>query len=46
MALAFKVLKTVYRGYAVKRIREMPPGLSELYDYIITRIKEGQVIKP
>ncbi|KAK4118127.1 hypothetical protein N657DRAFT_659742 [Parathielavia appendiculata] len=46
VALAFKVLGTVHGGYAVERIREMPPGLSELYDHMMTRIEKGQVIKP
>lgn len=46
VALAFKVLETVHGRYAVKRIREMPPGLSELYDHMMTRIEEGQVIEP
>ena len=46
VALAFKVLETVHGGYAVKRIREMPPGLSELYDHMMTRIEKGQVIEP
>ena len=46
VALAFKVLEAVHGGYAVKRIREMPPGLSELYDHMMTRIEEGQVIEP
>jgi hypothetical protein len=46
VALVFKVLEIVYGGYAVKRIREMPPGLSKLYDYMMTRIEEGQVIEP
>ena len=46
MALAFKVLETVHGGYSIERIREMPPGLSELYDHIMTRIEEGQMIKP
>ncbi|KAK4123006.1 WD40 repeat-like protein [Parathielavia appendiculata] len=46
VALAFKVLETVHGGYAVKRIKDMPPGLSELYDHMMTRIEEGQVIEP
>ncbi|KAK3896915.1 hypothetical protein C8A05DRAFT_20218, partial [Staphylotrichum tortipilum] len=46
VALAFKVLETVHGGYAIKRIREMPPSLSELYDHMMTRIEEGQVIEP
>ncbi|KAK4233816.1 hypothetical protein C8A03DRAFT_38447 [Achaetomium macrosporum] len=46
VALAFKVLETVHGGHAAKRIREMPPGLSELYDHMMTRIEEGQLIEP
>ncbi|KAK3946932.1 hypothetical protein QBC32DRAFT_271647 [Pseudoneurospora amorphoporcata] len=46
VALAFKVLESIHGGYAVERIREMPPGLSELYDHMMIRIEEGQVIKP
>jgi hypothetical protein len=46
VALVFKVLEKVHGGYAVKRIREMPPGLSKLYDHMMTRIEEGQVIEP
>ena len=46
VALGFKVLETVHGGYAAKRIREMPPGLSELYDHMMTRIEEGQLIEP
>ncbi|KAK4095976.1 hypothetical protein N658DRAFT_66266, partial [Parathielavia hyrcaniae] len=46
VALAFKVLDTVHGRYAVKRITEMPPGLSELYDHMMTRIEAGQMIEP
>ncbi|KAK4031659.1 hypothetical protein C8A01DRAFT_41893, partial [Parachaetomium inaequale] len=46
VALAFKVLETVHGRYAVKRTREMPPGLSELYDHMMARIEEGQVVEP
>ncbi|KAJ4297183.1 hypothetical protein N0V88_004101 [Collariella sp. IMI 366227] len=46
VALAFKVLETVHGGYAIKRIREIPPGLSDLYDHMMTRIEEGQMIEP
>ncbi|RYP20864.1 hypothetical protein DL765_002598 [Monosporascus sp. GIB2] len=46
VALAFKVLETVHGRYAAKRITEMPPGLSELYDHMMTRIEAGQMIEP
>ncbi|KAI3337073.1 hypothetical protein HD806DRAFT_26405 [Xylariaceae sp. AK1471] len=44
VSLAFKALKSVHGGYAVKRIREMPPGLSDLYDHMMTRIETGGII--
>ncbi|RYP09139.1 hypothetical protein DL764_001466 [Monosporascus ibericus] len=44
VALAFKVLGTVHGRYAVKRIRDMPPGLSGLYDHMMTRIEDGGII--
>ncbi|KAL2116007.1 hypothetical protein VTJ04DRAFT_10262 [Mycothermus thermophilus] len=46
VALAFKVLETVHGAYAVKRIREMPPRLSELYGHMMTRIEEQDFIEP
>ncbi|EAQ91141.1 hypothetical protein CHGG_03076 [Chaetomium globosum CBS 148.51] len=46
VALAFKVLETVHGGYAAEIITEMPPGLSELYDHMMTRIEGGHIIKP
>ncbi|RYP60388.1 hypothetical protein DL771_010531 [Monosporascus sp. 5C6A] len=46
VALAFKVLGTVHGRYAAKRITEMPPGLSELYDHMMNRIEAGQMIEP
>ncbi|KAH6627716.1 hypothetical protein F5144DRAFT_653037 [Chaetomium tenue] len=46
VALAFKVLETVHGGYAAELITEMPPGLSELYDHMMTRIEAGRIIKP
>ncbi|KAK4233138.1 hypothetical protein C8A03DRAFT_19724, partial [Achaetomium macrosporum] len=46
VALAFKVLDTVHGRYAVKRITEMPPSLSELYDHMMARIEAGQMIEP
>lgn len=46
VALAFKVLGTVHGRYAVKRVKDMPPGLSELYDHMMTRIENGEMIDP
>ncbi|KAK3305080.1 uncharacterized protein B0T15DRAFT_502258 [Chaetomium strumarium] len=46
VALAFRVLETIHGGYAVKRITEMPPGLSELYNHMMNRIEAGQIIEP
>jgi hypothetical protein len=46
VALAFKVLETVDGWYAVERIKEMPPKLSELYDHMMTRIEKQDHIKP
>ncbi|RYP44524.1 hypothetical protein DL768_009019 [Monosporascus sp. mg162] len=46
VALAFKVLETVYGWYAIEHIRKMPPGLSELYDHMMTRIENIKEIKP
>ncbi|KAL2142978.1 hypothetical protein VTI28DRAFT_500 [Corynascus sepedonium] len=46
VALAFKVLETVHGHYAVKRIKEMPPRLSELYDHMMDSIEAGRMIEP
>jgi hypothetical protein len=46
VALAFKVLEKVHAQYAAKRIAQMPPGLSELYDHMMTRIEAGEMIEP
>ncbi|EAQ85429.1 hypothetical protein CHGG_09443 [Chaetomium globosum CBS 148.51] len=46
VVLAFKVLETVHGGYAAEIITEIPPGLSELYDHMMTRIEGGHIIKP
>ncbi|VBB75876.1 Putative Vegetative incompatibility protein [Podospora comata] len=46
VALVFKELEEVYGWYAVERIKEMPPGLSELYNHMITRIENERKIKP
>jgi hypothetical protein len=46
VALAFRKLETVHGVYAVKIIKEMPPGLPELYDHMMTRINNGEMIDP
>ena len=46
VALAFKTLETVHGCYAVDRIKEIPPGLSELYDHMMTRIENAKMIEP
>jgi hypothetical protein len=46
VSLALKALESVHGGYAIKRIREMPPGLSDLYDHMMTRIENGGIIAP
>jgi hypothetical protein len=46
VALAFKVLEKVNGSYAVKRITEIPPGLSDLYHHMITRIEKSDEIEP
>ncbi|GAB1319506.1 NACHT domain-containing protein [Madurella fahalii] len=42
VALAFKALEKdeVHGSYAVEYIKDMPSGLSELYDHMITRIEK------
>lgn len=46
VALAFKALGTVHGGYAIDLVKDMPPGLSELYDHMMTRIENGKLIQP
>lgn len=46
VALAFRVLEEVHGGYAVQRIKDMPPGLSKLYDHMMIRIEKGTKIPP
>ena len=46
VALAFKTLETVHARYAVNRIKEIPPGLSELYNHMMTRIENTNTIEP
>ncbi|KXX78699.1 Vegetative incompatibility protein HET-E-1, partial [Madurella mycetomatis] len=46
VALAFKTLEKVHGQYAAKRIRELPRGLSELYDHMMARIETGEMIDP
>ncbi|KAK3376687.1 WD40-repeat-containing domain protein [Lasiosphaeria ovina] len=46
VALAFKLLETVHGHSAVERIKEMPPGLSKLYDHMMTKIESGGLLDP
>jgi hypothetical protein len=46
VALVFRELESVHGGRAVKKIKEIPPGLSELYDHMMTRIENGKMIDP
>ena len=50
VALVFKlldekdsILQPVHGSYALRRIRDVPSGLSELYDHIMTRINEREL---
>jgi hypothetical protein len=46
VALAFKTLETVHGRYAVKRIKEIPPGLVKLYDHMMARIENINEVEP
>lgn len=46
VALAFKELEKVHGRRAVQRVRDMPSGLSELYDHMMTRLENGELIDP
>jgi hypothetical protein len=46
VALVFKKLKKVHGLRAVEIIKVMPPGLPELYDHMIARIENVEVITP
>ncbi|KAI3334678.1 WD40-repeat-containing domain protein [Ustulina deusta] len=46
VALAFKALGRKHGEYAVELISEMPPGLSDLYRHMMTRIENSEEIKP
>ncbi|KJZ69366.1 hypothetical protein HIM_11248 [Hirsutella minnesotensis 3608] len=46
VSLAFKVLEKSHGLYAIQRIKAMPPGLSELYDHMMTRIENVEEIDP
>ena len=43
VALVFRRLQSIKGQYAVDVINEFPPGLSELYGYLMTRIENGQI---
>ncbi|KAF5136431.1 Vegetative incompatibility protein HET-E-1 [Metarhizium anisopliae] len=46
VSLAFKILETAHGRYAVQRIKAMPPGLSKLYDHMMTRIENVEEVDP
>jgi hypothetical protein len=46
VALVFKELDSVDGSYAVEIIEMIPPGLSELYDHMMTRIENGKMRDP
>ncbi|KAL6806188.1 WD40 repeat-like protein [Trichoderma sp. SZMC 28012] len=46
VSLAFQHIEDVHGEYAVQDIKGMPPGLSELYDHMMTRIESAKRIKP
>ena len=46
VALVFKELDSVDGSYAVEIIEKIPPGLSELYDHMMTRIENGKMRDP
>ncbi|KAL6830414.1 hypothetical protein J3E69DRAFT_191445 [Trichoderma sp. SZMC 28015] len=46
VSLAFQHIEDVHGEYAVQDIKAMPPGLSELYDHMMTRIESAKRIKP
>lgn len=45
-ALIFKQLESVEGWYAVDIIKDIPPGLSQLYGHMMTRIENGQMRDP
>src|SRR5271155_5503029 len=46
VALVFKELDSVDGWDAVEIIEKIPPGLSELYDHMITRVENGKMRDP
>ena len=46
VALVFKRLEKVHGSLAVKVIEDMPPGLPELYNHMMTRIEKVETIEP
>ena len=51
VALVFKLLdetnptlQPVHGSYALRRIKDVPSGLLELYDHLMTRIDEGELV--
>ncbi|KAL5344303.1 hypothetical protein ACLOAV_010732 [Pseudogymnoascus australis] len=46
VALVFKKLEKVHGVRAVDIVKDMPPGLSKLYDHMMTRIEKVEMINP
>ncbi|KAH8800337.1 hypothetical protein F5884DRAFT_891236 [Xylogone sp. PMI_703] len=46
VALVFRELDTVDGWYALEVIQNIPPGLLELYDHMITKIENGKMNDP
>jgi N-terminal domain of NWD NACHT-NTPase/NACHT domain len=46
VALALKALEKVHGSRAIARLKEMPTGLRELYDHMMTRIEKAEIAEP
>ena len=46
VSLVFEELHSVEGWYAVKIIEQIPPGLSKLYEHMMTRIEKGKMSDP
>ena len=46
VALVFKVLEKTYGECAFDKVKEMPPGLPQLYDHMMSRIEDVDLVDP
>ena len=46
VALVFKVLENTYGECAFDKVKEMPPGLPQLYDHMMSRIEDVELVDP